>query len=534
MSAVKRYCTMVRNETSLPKWLGGSSDDGTLDNNYADSTDGSETKEAPAADVQIAEEKPKAQYWAIVATGAGLFSDGYVNSTVGFVTTMLKRIYGAKALSKSSAMSNISAIAFAGTVVGQLGFGFLADHHSRKIGMIISTGILIVFSILLAGSYGIGMPTNPQGMLAAMTVYRAFLGIGIGGEYPAGSVACAEVSQKLSKGSRNRYFVWFTNSMIDFGFVMSAFIAWLLLYICSVPSSPDSDHGLSVAWRVLYGLGAIPPLSLLYLRLKFQDDEQFTKNSLKHIRTPYWTIFKYYGPRMILVSLIWFIYDFCTYSFGIFSPQIIGIVVKDNNIHTTFGWNTLFYVFYLPGTLLGAFASDYFGPRLTLFTGAVLQGIVGFIMTSQYATLIEHAAPFIVVFGVFTALGEFGPGNNIGLIASKSSASAIRGRYYGICAAVGKIGAFVGGYAFPAIADHYGGLDSFQGQTTLFYVSSALCIFSGLLVLLLPPLGQTAVADEDRKFREYLESQGIDTSMMGHEIKDTEYTTTHIENVKEY
>lgn len=527
---------MVKNETALPKWLGGPGDKGVLDSaptNYTDSTDGLDGKDAPITDINETEEKPKAQMWAIVATGAGLFSDGYVNSTVGFVTTMLKRIYGAEALNKSSAMSNISAIAFAGTVVGQLGFGFLADHHSRKLGMIISTGILIIFSILLAGSYGVGMPTNPQGMLAAMTVYRALLGIGIGGEYPAGSVACAEVSQKLSKGTRNRYFVWFTNSMIDFGFVMSAFIAWLLLYICSVPHTATGDHGLSVAWRVLYGLGAIPPLSLLYLRLKFEDDDQFTKNSLKHIRTPYWLIFKYYGPRMILVSLIWFLYDFCSYSFGIFSPQIIGIVVKNSDLHTIFGWNTLFYVFYLPGTLLGAFASDYFGPRLTLCFGAVMQGIVGFIMTSQYGTLIEHAAPFIVAFGIFTALGEFGPGNNIGLIASKSSASAIRGRYYGICAAVGKIGAFVGGYAFPAIANHYGGLDSFQGQTTLFYVSSALCLFSGLLVLLLPPLGQSAVADEDKKFREYLQSQGVDTSLMGHEVKDAEYTT-HTEYAKEY
>lgn len=526
---------MVRDETALPTWMGGNpqTDDSTLETVSRESslaeakqtqvtTEGSmEELEHPAD--HAPKRKNRAQYWSIVATGAGLFSDGYVNSTVGFVTTMLKRIYGAKALSKSSAMSNISAIAFAGTVVGQIGFGFFADHHSRKMGMIISTLILILFSILLAGSYGVGMPTNPQGMLAAMTVYRAILGIGIGGEYPAGSVACAEVSQKLSKGTRNRWFVWFTNSMIDFGFVMSAFIAWLLLYICGVPRD-TGDHGLSTAWRVLYGLGAIPPLSLLYLRLKFEDDDQFTKNSLKRIRTPYWLILKYYGPRMALVSLIWFLYDFCAYSFGIFSPQIIGIVVENDDLHTIFGWNTLFYVFYLPGTILGAFASDYFGPRLTLCFGAVMQGIVGFIMTSQYHNLIKHAAPFIVAFGIFTALGEFGPGDNIGLIASKSSASAIRGRYYGFCAAIGKVGAFVGGYAFPAIADHYGGLDSFRGQTTLFYISSALCVFSGILVLLLPPLGQSAVADEDRLFREYLEANGVDTSMMGHEIQDDEKT----------
>lgn len=37
-----------------------------------------------------------------------------------------------------------------------------------------------------------------------------------------------------------------------------------------------------------------------------------------------------------------------------------------------------------------------------------------------------------------------GPGNCIGLLASKSSPTAIRGQFYGIAAAIGKLGAFVG------------------------------------------------------------------------------------------
>jgi hypothetical protein len=44
------------------------------------------------------------------------------------------------------------------------------------------------------------------------------------GEYPAGSVGCAESTGGLKKGSRNRWFILFTNSMIDFGFVIGAFV----------------------------------------------------------------------------------------------------------------------------------------------------------------------------------------------------------------------------------------------------------------------------------------------------------------------
>lgn len=44
------------------------------------------------------------------------------------------------------------------------------------------------------------------------------------GEYPAGSVGCAETSGELKEGTRNRWFILFTNTMIDWGFVIGAFV----------------------------------------------------------------------------------------------------------------------------------------------------------------------------------------------------------------------------------------------------------------------------------------------------------------------
>lgn len=78
----------------------------------------------------------------------------------------------------SPARSNVSSIAFAGTVVGQLFFGWYSDHYSRKCALMISTVILIIFAALGAGSYGAG--GNTYGLFAALTAYRFLLGIGIG------------------------------------------------------------------------------------------------------------------------------------------------------------------------------------------------------------------------------------------------------------------------------------------------------------------------------------------------------------------
>lgn len=96
---------------------------------------------------------------------------------IGSVNTMLSTIYPV-AYAASPARSNVSSIAFAGTVVGQLFFGWYSDHFSRKWALLISTIILIVFAALGAGSYGYHGST--YGLFAALTAYRFLLGIGIG------------------------------------------------------------------------------------------------------------------------------------------------------------------------------------------------------------------------------------------------------------------------------------------------------------------------------------------------------------------
>jgi MFS family permease len=90
---------------------------------------------------------------------------------------MLITIYG-KSYSKSTAESNVAAITFAGTVVGQLFFGWYSDHISRRDALLISTVILIIFAILGAGAWGAG--GSEQGLFAALVAYRFLLGIGIG------------------------------------------------------------------------------------------------------------------------------------------------------------------------------------------------------------------------------------------------------------------------------------------------------------------------------------------------------------------
>ena len=287
------------------------------------------------------------------------------------------------------------------------------------------------------------------------------------------------------------------------------------------------------------GLGVIPPLSLIYLRYKMNEPEEFNRESMKNTKFPWLLILKYaisfpnkpllgaeltpprfYWFRVAVVSLIWFVYDFSAYSFSIYSSAWISLILgEDAPIWKSFGWNTIVNVFYLPGAIGGAFLSDYIGPKNSLVIFVALQGIVGFIMAGCYGLLntSAHVAGFVVVYGIFLSLGEAGPGDNIGLIASKTSATSIRGQYYAIAAASGKIGAFVGTYVFPVIQNNApGGADSVRGGQDPFFVSSSLCIFSALVAFaFLPQIGQDTITTEDLKFREYLEQHGWDTRQLG-------------------
>ncbi|PMB69547.1 putative metabolite transport protein [Beauveria bassiana] len=457
----------------------------------------------------------------VFACGAGLFSDGYINNVIGSVNTALSRQYG-KIYDTSRAKDVVASVAFAGTVLGQLIFGFTSDHWSRSNSLVTSTAILIIFTALAAGSYWHGEAVGMFNMLAA---WRFFVGIGIGGEYPAGSVGCAESTGELKRGTRNRWFILFTNSMIDVGFVIGAFVPYV------VAAAAHNGHYETI-WRTSLGIGVVFPLILFVLRLRLKEPEEFARESMRRA-TPYSLVLKCYWFRLTAVSVIWFLYDFSAYAFGIYSSDILSsIYPKNAPLTTIFGWNTVINLFYIPGTILGAFVSDWIGPKYALIFGVSAQAIVGYIMAGVYDSISKHVAAFAVVYGIFQALGELGPGNNIGLLAAKTCATGVRGRYYGIAAAIGKIGAFVGTYAFPAI-EKAGG-NKTQSAQYPFWVASSLALLSAAVAFFcLPNVGQDTIAEEDRKFRQYLESKGWDVSQLGLGPTDSEASAAHTENVLE-
>jgi PHS family inorganic phosphate transporter-like MFS transporter len=116
---------------------------------------------------------------AVVVAGVGFFTDSYDIFTVSMLTIMLGIVYfpQSKGAMSTPQDTTIKVSTSAGTVIGQVGFGILADIIGRK-KMYGLELILIITATLAQALSGPGKSTSIIGL---MVFWRVLMGIGIGG-----------------------------------------------------------------------------------------------------------------------------------------------------------------------------------------------------------------------------------------------------------------------------------------------------------------------------------------------------------------
>lgn len=172
----------------VQKTAGGNSAYHNFHNDFAHVADLNERRRLALAEVDKA---PFGWYHvrACVVAGVGFFTDSYDIFTASLLTIMLGIVYfPGVGVMPASSDSAIKLATSAGTVVGQLGFGALADMVGRK--KMYGLELIIIIFATLGQALTSGSPACD--IIGLIIFWRVIMGIGIGGDYPLSSIITSE------------------------------------------------------------------------------------------------------------------------------------------------------------------------------------------------------------------------------------------------------------------------------------------------------------------------------------------------------
>ena len=176
-------------------------------------------------------------------------------------------------------------------LVGAVGSGWLADRVGRKIPLMIS---ILWYSL---ANFAAGFSPT----FTYLFIFRALLGIGMGGEWPAGAALAMETWPQRSRGLMGGVL----QGSWGLGFMLSSAIYGLFYSY--------------IGWRGMLWIGVLPALSVLYVRKYVTEPPVWLENrrrqreEQREVRVPLLSIFK---PRVLgntLSACIWMAGGFIAY-----------------------------------------------------------------------------------------------------------------------------------------------------------------------------------------------------------------------------
>ncbi|EXJ95778.1 hypothetical protein A1O1_00902 [Capronia coronata CBS 617.96] len=508
MSVVERVETMTKDKSMAED----------ADNNGTKSVMKASSREDMSGEMETGEvHRVEEKYYSKVSVylmmlfaGLALGSDGYNASVIGNVELLFAVLYP-EALTDAM-YSRLSNAFLVGMIIGMLGFGFVADQLGRKTGAVLTTTLLVLGIVLSTAANG----ASDNGMMWMLVVARGVAGVGAGGEYPVSCAGALEASDEGAQYRKQRGFMFALvgDLSASLGYCFGALVPLLLLLCVN-----QKESKYEVVWRLSFALGMIPPVSIFWFRIRMAVSTAYRKSSLRKQRIPYHLIGKRYWRRLLGGASTWFLYNYISIPFGIFSSTIVSRVNPSSSLVKTLGWGVVINAFYIPGAFIGGLLSDRIGRRKTMALGFALQAVLGFVLGGANKQIQKVFPLFIVLYGVFLTLGEVGPGSTVAIVSSEPFPTSVRGHTTGFIAAWSKAGAAIGTQVFTAILNAYTD-DPDKGNQIAFLIGSCFALLGAFLAFFLVQDANKHLDDEDDKWKIYLAEHGWEGSWGDNETRD--------------
>eukprot|EP00981_Chlorochromonas_danica_P010945 scaffold3553_cov180-Ochromonas_danica.AAC.12 len=379
----------------------------------------------------------------VLISGAGFLADAYDIFVINVAIDLMAKCSYHEPLTNSM-KSNIKTMALAGNVVGQLGFGVIADLIGRRRVFVMTCALVIIGAILSAIAVD-----NEFGVYRQLCIFRFILGIGVGGEYPL-SASITNESSTPKMQTRNLAMVF---SMQGFGTVLCSVVLVILT------RTLGDDYNLQ--WRLALGIGAVPMIIAFYFRWKMHEtswklqaevieqkrhaeleDRQQTclSRAVQHFKEGYYFVGEtVYQHRWKLMGTAGAWFFLRTVRVSMFSGQLTTSLGIEKTPKGQALAALIVQLISLPGYIFTIFFIEKIG-------GIRLQ-LLGFLVSGAFCIILAAAQPELV--------NNFGANPTTYIVPSLAYPTFQRSACHGISGAIGKLGAILGAETFLYIADSY-------------------------------------------------------------------------------
>jgi PHS family inorganic phosphate transporter-like MFS transporter len=394
-------------------------------------------------------------HWkAMITSGMGFFTDAYDLFIISVVNSILIPLWQLNAL-EIALLNSVSLLAAA---FGSLVFGRLADRIGRHKIYGLTLVVLAVGAILSALSPDIYW----------LLAFRLIMGLGIGGDYPLSATLMSEYANRKDRGK----LITMVFSMQGLGLILGPLVAIVLL---------SSGFSQDLTWRLMLGLGAVPALATFYLRRRIAETPRFAlimhgdveaaaqtanhvTNGSKAVKTSQKgkqvkqqaqkSAFSLLLTRRYLCWIVgtagaWFLLDIAYYGSTTSNTLILKLLNPHaNQVTNMVSLLLIFLIAALPGYILSALTIDRMGRKAIQCMGFGVMAL-SYALIALVPALSSLTIPFLTLYGVGYLFTEWGPNTTTFVYPAEIFPLRVRSSAHGIAAGLGKVGAFIGAFAFP-------------------------------------------------------------------------------------
>jgi MFS family permease len=342
--------------------------------------------------------------------------------------------------------------------VGGLLFGNVADRFGRT--------RALMATIALFSFASLGAATSAT--IVQLLLWRALLGLGMGGEWASGAVL---VSETWPAALRNKAI-----SIMQSGWAIGYALAAILAAIILVDNSQTNEE-----WRWLFVVGVLPAFFTLWIRRNVKEPEAWQRRRATQdtASNPLAAIF---GPallgRTIRIICLGGAVQFAYWGLFFWLPQFLARPVEDGGagmgVVGQLPWVLLMQCGAYLGYLTFGFIADRFGRRPTF----VLFMLCAAAIVPVYGQMARNT---MVLLALSPLLGYFGHGyfSMFGSFIAELFPTAVRATGQGTSYNAGRMAGAVAPYVIGRLATLPGvGIGLAMASTSAFFLLAAILVFT--------------------------------------------------------